>query len=235
MVHKLNYSNCQVLQRPDAKSELNAEQFDLDYWVDKPGYTLLGGGRRATVKISLDGEDAILRRYYRGGMVGKVLTDQYFWLGKSSSRPWREWQVLERAWQAGLPVPKPIAACVCRKRWWYHAAIVTGYLADTETLANRLQSTEVSAEIWNQLGQIIRDVQREGIRHPDLTVTNILIDTRNRLYLIDFDNARIKSSLGDWQWGPLNRLQRSFDKFNQTYRPGYSGDDWQALMDGYQS
>ena len=37
------------------------------------------------------------------------------------------------------------------------------------------------------------------------------------------------------QWGPLHRLQRSFDNFNQKYRPGYSGEDWQALMDGYQS
>ena len=91
---------------------------------------LLGGGRGATVKISLDGEDAILRRYYRGGMVGKLLTDQYFWLGKSASRPWREWHILERAWQAGLPVPKPIAACLCRTLWWYQAAIITGRWLD---------------------------------------------------------------------------------------------------------
>ena len=235
MVRKRNYSNCHILQRQDAQSELTNEHFDLDHWVGTPGYALLGGGRGATVRISLDGEDAILRRYYRGGMVGRVLTDQYFWLGKSMSRPWREWQVLERAWQAGLPVPKPIAACACRKFWWYHAGIITGYLADTETLAARLQSSEVSAQIWNRLGQIIRDLQREGICHPDLTVTNILINGRNQLYLIDFDNARFKPGLGDWQWGPLHRLQRSFDKFNQMYRPEYTGDDWQALMDGYQS
>ena len=74
-----------------------------------------------------------------------------------------------------------------------------------------------------------------GICHPDLNVTNILIDREDRLFVIDFDNARIKNKLDDWQWGPLHRLQRSIDKFNHAYRPDYHGDDWQALMDGYQS
>ena len=76
--------------------------------------------------------------------LGRFLTDQYAWIGLSASRPWREWHILERAWQAGLPVPKPIAACVCRKYWWYHAGIITAYLADTETLAARLQSARRS-------------------------------------------------------------------------------------------
>jgi 3-deoxy-D-manno-octulosonic acid kinase len=234
MVRKLNYTRCHVLQPPEATVELTGEQFDLDYWRDKPGYAELGGGRGATARIVVDGEAAILRRYYRGGMVGKLLTDQYLWLGKSLSRPWREWQILDRAYRADLPVPKPIAACVCHKGLWYHAAIITGYLANTETLAARLQTTEVPAQIWNRLGQIIRRLQGEGICHPDLTVTNILIDDENRLFLIDFDNARIKPRLDDWQWGPLHRLQRSFNKFNREYRPDYAGDDWQALMDGYQ-
>ena len=99
----------------------------------------------------------------------------------------------------------------------------------------RLRSTELPSPLWNRLGQVIRDLQFEGICHPDLNVTNILIDRQDRLFLIDFDNARIKTKLDDWQWGPLRRLQRSIDKFNQAYRPDYRGDDWQALMDGYQS
>ena len=234
MVRQLNYSKCHVWQCEELETQLVGEQFDLDYWRDQPGYAELSGGRGATARITLDGQAAILRRYYRGGMVGKMLTDQYLWLGKTMTRPWREWQILDRAYRANLPVPKPIAACVCRKDWWYHAAIISGYLANTETLAARLQSTTVSSSLWNQLGQIIRRLQEEGICHPDLTVTNILIDDADRLYLIDFDNARIKPRLDDWQWGPLHRLQRSYNKFNREYRPDYAGDDWQALMDGYQ-
>ena len=235
MVQKPSPSNCHILQQRDAPAPLTAEHFDLDYWTDKPGYAELGGGRGATVRISLQGQDAILRHYYRGGLVGKFLTDQYLWLGKSMSRPWREWKILERAYRAGLPVPKPVGACACRRGWWYRAAIITGYLPDTETLAARLEKTELAAKAWYRLGALIKQLQAQGIRHPDLTVTNILIDTQERFYLIDFDNARIKNRLDDWQWGPLARLQRSLDKFNRESRPDYPGDDWQALMDGYQS
>jgi 3-deoxy-D-manno-octulosonic acid kinase len=234
MVRQRSYSSCHLWQCDELQTPLADQHFDLDFWRDKPGYAELSGGRGATVRIILDDEPAILRRYYRGGLVGKFLTDQYLWLGKAMTRPWREWQILDRAYRAGLPVPKPVAACVCRRLWWYHAAIITGYLANTETLAARLQVAEAPSGLWYRLGQIIRQLQEEGICHPDLTVTNILIDDDDRLFIIDFDNARIKPRLDDWQWRPLHRLKRSFDKFNREYRPDYAGDDWQALMDGYQ-
>ena len=66
-------------------------------------------------------------------------------------------------------------------------------------------------------------------------MNNILIDTSDQLYFIDFDKARIRRKLGDWQWGPLYRLQRSINKFDSEFRPGHAADDWQALMDGYKS
>jgi hypothetical protein len=43
------------------------------------------------------------------------------------------------------------------------------------------------------------------------------------------------TALGDWQWKPLYRLQRSLDKINRTSPLHYGDDDWQALMDGYQA
>jgi 3-deoxy-D-manno-octulosonic acid kinase len=91
------------------------------------------------VRIGLDGRDAVLRRYHRGGAVGKLLSDQYLWMGKILSRPWREWKILERARRAGLPVPEPIAACICRSGLWYRAVLVTAYLEDTEMLTQRLE------------------------------------------------------------------------------------------------
>jgi len=53
--------------------------------------------------------------------------------------------------------------------------------------------------------------------------------------LIDFDQAQMMKDLGDWQWKPLYRLQRSLDKINRTSSLHYGDDDWQALMDGYQA
>ena len=41
--------------------------------------------------------------------------------------------------------------------------------------------------------------------------------------------------LDDWQWGPLYRFQRSMLKRGQTRNLNFIDEDWQALMDGYES
>jgi 3-deoxy-D-manno-octulosonic acid kinase len=74
-----------------------------------------------------------------------------------------------------------------------------------------------------------------GIRHADLTSDNILIDSQDRFYLIDFDMARVMNRIDDWQWRPLYRFQRSMEKRDRKQKLHFDDDDWQELMDGYQS
>lgn len=228
-------ARCYLLQQPGATHPLQPEQFEIDYWRDQPGSEPLAAGRGGSLRIVIDEQQAILRRYYRGGAVGRFLHDQYLWLGKSLSRPWREWAVLQRARAAGLPVPEPIGACVCRSGLSYRAALITAYLEDTETLTHRLRREALGRDHWYQLGLLIKRLQAEGIRHADLTSDNILIDSAERFYLIDFDRARIMSRMDDWQWRPLYRFQRSMIKRNRQQRLHFDEDDWQALMDGYES
>ncbi len=228
-------SRCHVRQRPDAAATLRAEHFEIEYWRERPGFCEISGGRGGSVRILLADGEAVLRRYYRGGWASRLLDDRYLWLGKRRTRPWREWEVLERALASGLPVPRPLGACVCRDGPWYRAALMTAYLADTETLTQRLEKQKLSARDWRRLGTLIRQMQMVGIRHADLNSDNVLIDSRQRFHLIDFDKARIMPRLEDWQWGPLYRFQRSLLKRGQTRRLNYIDDDWQALMDGYES
>ncbi len=187
------------------------------------------------MRIGLDGRDAVLRRYHRGGAVGKLLSDQYLWMGKILSRPWREWKILERARRAGLPVPEPIAACICRSGLWYRAVLVTAYLEDTEMLTQRLEREVLKPGSWHRIGLLLKRMHAAGIRHSDLTSDNLLIDSRDRFYLIDFDMARVMNVIGDWQWRPLYRFQRSLEKRHRNRKLHFDDDDWQALMDGYQS
>ena len=232
---RANYSNCHVLQHPDLSSGLQPQQFEIDFWRENENFQEFKGGRGPAVRISLEGRDAILRHYYRGGVMGRFLTDQYFWIGKRLSRPWREWSVLEFARNAGLPVPEPIAVCVCRVGLYYSGAIITHFLPNTETLADFLAKGSVNKQDWYRLGELIKRLQALGIFHTDLTVNNILLDSDKQIFLIDFDNARIITKIGDWQWRPLARLQRSVQKFWRQQGGDYSEEDWQALMDGYQS
>jgi 3-deoxy-D-manno-octulosonic acid kinase len=134
-----------------------------------------------------------------------------------------------------LPVPEPLAACACRSGLLYRAALVTAYLEDTEMLTQRLEREKLAQETWYDLGLLIKRMHSEGIRHADLTSDNVLIDSRNHLFLVDFDQARIMNYIDDWQWSPIFRFQRSMEKRNRKRKLNYDEDDWQALMDGYQS
>ncbi len=227
-------ANCHILKSTEIVREFSAEQFDPVFWQNQAGFRYLGGGRAASCLIDIDGRAAVLRRYHRGGLVGRILSDQYFWLGKRLSRPWREWKILLRAREAGLPVPEPIAACVCRSKLSYRAALVTAYLDDTEMLTSRLEREPLARGFWQRLGILIRQMHEAGIRHADLTSDNILIDSHNGFYLVDFDRARIMSKLDDWQWRPLFRFQRSMKKRDRRRRLHYDVGDWQAFMAGYQ-
>jgi len=236
MTREFKSSKCFILQSRDSTREFSDEMFTADYWQHQPGHQFISaGGRGGSCLIEIDGRQAILRRYHRGGMVGKVLSDQYLWLGRALTRPWREWKILQRARKAGLPVPEPVAACACRSGLVYRAALITVYLVDTEMLTQRLQREKLGTGNWYQLGLLVKRLHAEGIRHADLTSDNILIDSQNRFYVIDFDQARIMNRIDDWQWQPLYRFQRSIEKRNRNLNLHYGDEDWQALMDGYQS
>jgi 3-deoxy-D-manno-octulosonic acid kinase len=234
-VREVKSSNCYILQQRDDAKQFLKEHFATGYWRQRPGYEEISSGRGGSIHIELDGRAAILRRYHRGGAVGKLLSDQYLWMGKILSRPWREWKILERARRAGLPAPEPIAACICRSGLWYRAVLITAYLQNTETLTQRLQRTELRPGCWHRIGLLIKRMHAAGIRHADLTSDNILIDSQDRFYLIDFDMSRVMNRIDDWQWRPLYRFQRSMEKRNRNQKLHFDNDDWQDLMDGYQS
>lgn len=235
MTREIKSGNCYILQPRDGDQEIEIEYFDVDYWQGKPGYESLGGGRGGSCLIELEGCRSILRQYHRGGYVGNLLSNQYLWLGKAMTRPWREWKVLQRALRVGLPVPRPIAACACRRGLVYRAALIMTYLQDTEMLTQRLAREKLPQDQWNRLGLLIKRMHGEGIRHADLTSDNVLIDSQNHFYLIDFDKARIMNRLDDWQWRPLYRFQRSINKRHRNQHLHFDEDDWQAFMDGYQA
>ena len=234
-MREVKSANCYILQQRDDSRQLQPEQFEVTHWQQRPGYEVISSGRGGSVRIELDGRAAILRRYHRGGVVRKILSDQYLWMGKTLSRPWREWKILQRARRAGLPVPEPIAASICRTGLCYRAALITAYLPDTETLTNRLQRTELEPGCWHRIGLLIKRMHVAGIRHADLTSDNILIDSQDQFYLIDFDMAQVMNRIDDWQWRPLYRFQRSIEKRDRNQKLQFDEDDWQDLMDGYQS
>jgi 3-deoxy-D-manno-octulosonic acid kinase len=228
-------SKCHIRQQVGRAWRFQEEHFEPAYWRQQPGFKATIGGRGGSCLIDTDGHRAVLRRYRRGGGVARFLEDQYLWMGLALTRPWQEWEILERARGAGLPVPEPVAACACRSFLWYRAALVTAYLEDTEMMTQRLRREKLPKDCWYQLGLLIKRLHAEGIRHADLTSDNVLMDSKNNFYLVDFDKARVMKQIDDWQWQPLDRFQRSMKKRHQQRAMNFDADDWQVLMDGYQS
>ena len=231
----VQFERCYILHDEDAVGNLERRHFDAFYWRDKSESLPVFGGRGGSIRINLGGTSAILRQYLRGGLAAHVSVDRYLWLGKSRTRAWREWSLLKLAKEAGLPVPTPLGACVCRSGLLYRAAIITVYIENTETLAERLMHSRLDLKSWQQLGLLLKQFHELCFRHADLNANNLLIDAHDRFYIIDFDKARIMKSLDDWQWTPLRRLQRSLEKIDRRQKLHYRQGDWQALMDGYQS
>ena len=228
-------AGCYILHDENAIDNLEAQHFDPVFWQGKPGFERIQGGRGGSVKISIVGRAAILRRYFRGGMIARWVSDKYLWLGKRSTRPWREWAMIRHALAAGLPVPEPIGIFVQRTGIFYRAAIITAFIENTETLANYLTRNKLDEDSWRRLGALLHRMHVQCIYHADLNANNLLIDPQGQFFIIDFDRARLMKRLGGWQWKPLNRLLRSLEKIDRLqglhYRPG----DWQALMAAYRS
>ncbi|MCZ6487212.1 MAG: 3-deoxy-D-manno-octulosonic acid kinase [Gammaproteobacteria bacterium] len=231
----IEFKRCYILHDEDIIGNLEPQQFDRAYWQDKSEYETVFGGRGGSIKISINGQPSILRRYLRGGMVRRLSKDRYLWFGKTRTRPWREWAIMRRAIDAGMPVPRPLGICVSRSGLLYRAAIITACLENTETLAERLTNSVLDQKSWYHLGLLLRRFQEHGFRHADLNANNLLIDQQGQFFIIDFDKARQMKNLEDWQWLTLRRLQRSLEKINRAQNLHYRTTDWQALMDGYQA
>jgi 3-deoxy-D-manno-octulosonic acid kinase len=133
---------------------------------------------------------------------------------------------------AGLPVPRPVAARAVRLGPIYQADIVTVLLPDTRPLSSYLADGGVGNEVWPAIGRMLREFHRYGIDHPDLTAHNILIDSSQRSFLLDFDNA-VRREPGPWCANGLKRLQRSLRKVALETGTEFDLDSWERLSRAY--
>lgn len=172
-----------------------------------------------------------LRHYRRGGLPGRIISDRYLWLGAERTRAFREWRMLQRLWQDGLPVPQPVAAGWRRQGLSYRADLATVRIPGALPLSVRLAAGERID--WEGVGRVLGEFHRAGACHADLNAHNILLDAAGRAWLLDFDRGRFRSA-GSWQRRNLERLQRSLRKL--AAEPGgmpVDPADWERLLAGY--
>ncbi len=193
------------------------------------------GGRGATLFIDCAGHACVVRHYYRGGLIGRLFNDQFFWSGESVTRCFREWLLLEQLFNMGLPVPRPVAARYIRSGFIYRADLITARLPGVESLATRLARGSVTAEVWTRVGECIARFHAAGVWHADLNAHNIQIDAAGQIFLLDFDRGRIRPVARGWQQSNLARLHRSLQKIStkSADAPQFSAVAWRGLVAAY--
>lgn len=196
-------------------------------WFDPAEPTLqaqavAAGGRQAAWFVQGPFGQGVLRHYRRGGLVAKVLKNQYLWLGLPRTRSFAEFAILAHMRAGGLPVPGVVAAASWRSGATYRAAIIVERLPGVTPLALRL-------ELAAAVAQAVRRMHDADIWHADLNAFNILLDESDKVWLIDFDRAKHVPMTPRRRQQNLWRLRRSLIKV-----AGQAGQDfWQQVNQIY--
>lgn len=222
-----------LLCAPALAAAARPEWFAPDFWQTSGAVGALETSGRGSVWIVSHGGDRwVLRHYHRGGFVSRFVFDRYLWTGLERTRAFREWRLLRRLSDAGLAVPNPVAARVRRAGPVYRADILTVYIPDTRKLSAFIAERRVPEDCWRRVGRLVRAVHDQGVDHPDLTAHNLLVDTRGDVFLVDFDNARMRAP-GAWQMRGVERLERSLRKVAFETATEFDERAWAELVAAY--
>lgn len=224
----------------DRTFENQTDFFRPNFWEKQQRILGVAKGRGITYFLKTDdlfGVNCALRHYYRGGLWGKFNKDRYRFTSLPNTRSFAEFDLLNRLYEAGLPVPKPIGARVQKGKLGicYQADILTEKIENAQDLTALLQTQTLPPETWQQIGKLIRQLHDLQICHTDLNAHNILVQqcgNEQKCWLLDFDKCGEKSG-ESWKADNLNRLHRSFMKEVRRMKIQFSEQNWADLTAGY--
>lgn len=223
-------------------TDFTAEMLSPSYWQQQDAVTGSALGRGTTWFVAYkdsnnNQHDWVLRHYYRGGLIGKLIKDSYWFSGLEKTRAARELALLRHMKTLQLPAPEPIAYRVIHHGLTYQADLLSSRIQHAQDLVAILSQKALADDAWYNIGATIKRFHHHGIYHHDLNSHNILLDDKNKVFLIDFDRGELRTNPvnTDWKLANMARLQRSFlkelNKLEQFY---FTEKNWQALMSGYQ-
>lgn len=207
--------------------------FEPRYWIAQGAVLGKARGRGDTLIVQAGERRLVLRHYRRGGFIARFTPDRYWWRNEPATRPFAEWRLTRRLFEAGLPVPAPIGARYVREGRTYRGDLLTEFLADTHSLAARLAAGRVPQVTWLEIGRTLRRFHDFGLCHADLNAHNLLLRGDQTVHLIDFDRGALRRP-GLWRDGNLVRLRRSLEKLGDASAASlFAEEDWHCLLAGY--
>ena len=167
-----------------------ASFFESAFWEKQQRITGSAIGRGTTYFLNtkdLFGVNTALRHYYRGGLWGKFNKDRYRFQSLTETRSVAEFQLLNQLHQAGVAVPKPIAARVKKGKLGicYQADILIEKIENAQDLTALLQTQQLPNDIWQAIGKLIRQL------HDCKFAIRI-----SMLIIFSFNNSKMNKNVG---------------------------------------
>jgi 3-deoxy-D-manno-octulosonic acid kinase len=229
-----------ILYDSEIISDPGVEIFDREHHLNNGQHSVTnlpagkGVGRAKVAYFHSDNKNLVLKHYFRGGFVARVVKDRYFGFDVERSRAFREWRLLKRMIDLELPVPNAVAAHVRQSLFYYRADLITQLIENSKTLADILVERSIDAVQWKKIASCIKRFHDNNIYHADLNARNILLTEKGEVYLIDFDDSYFRIGSNSWKMENLTRLKRSLLKFKRNESCfNFSEDDWLSFLEGY--
>ena len=218
---------------PQCFSNAGSHLFDPAWWRQHGTHRAAGTGRGGIHRVADAQRRYLLRHYFRGGFMATISRDRFLAQAAADTRALREFALLAHLRKRGLPVPRACAARCTRHGIWYRADILVEVIPDADDLAQLLAQRPIVLAEWTALGRAVRQLHDAGVYHSDLNCHNLMLDTRGKAWIVDFDKCGFQSGT-DWKQANLARLLRSLRKelrLNPRFR--WREDDWQHFIGGY--
>ncbi|WP_299263599.1 3-deoxy-D-manno-octulosonic acid kinase [uncultured Psychrosphaera sp.] len=249
---KTTEKNQTIFAHNSVPDTVTSDWFSAAFWSEKNAIIGESKGRNTTYFIKYNsvleassGErQFVLRHYYRGGLVSKILHDEFLFTGINKTRSIAELTMLQKMVDLGLPVPNPIAAMVTKVAGlWCRNDILIEKIANAKDGFHWLLTEDLSDEVWQNIGATIKLFHQARVCHNDLNIHNIMIDKSGKVFLIDFDRCEFREPEFNapaifWQQANLNRLLRSLNKekdkaVNNNKEFHFNDSKWQQFLLGY--
>ena len=180
-------------------------------WRKAPTASISGGRAPVTTAVIKGLGPVVIKQYMRGGIIRYFLRDRYVKFGKPRSQV--EFESMSELRKVGISAPEPLAYAY-RGFPLYCAWLITRQVKDAYTLAE-LDCRDIS-RIAVVMGKVIQQIDKLvacGFIHVDLHPGNVLVDSDDNIYIIDFDKGRRSSIQKDRLYGVYyRRWQRAIVK-----------------------
>lgn len=216
-------------------SDFSPDVFNPAYWECNGAEKCTESGRGSIGRFSVNGQACVLRHYRRGGLIKHFSNDAFLNIRCFSCRAEKESSLLLSLGALGLPVPEPLAFRVRYSGLLCKMDIVLKEIPQSENLVDILKREGIDAATWKKIGKVLRQFHDANVYHADLNAHNILLDKKNKVWLVDFDKSGVIKHSG-WCWKARNiaRLKRSLQKEQQRAQHFHIKEkDWGLLFSAY--